>query len=283
MKKIILLIFGLIVAFTFSTVAANKPATKKEDPSTQSREIIEIAQNLLLQKDRDQAVRLLNKAQITEKNKAMAGEIRSILKDIGSLFLYDKSQQEFESSISFKKTDPSKWLAAVERAQKIEPDNTLIMYELIRNQISKRNLNRAKEILEEFRAKNPFDKNVVLATVFIHLASNDGKDLTSAKTRLKDLQLPNHNAIASYIELLERVLAGNKEKALAAIAVLKKEDSLNPQISYWESRIAGKPKTDDDSICESFPEHYYRRYYHDLFFCSSALENFFKFKDVNPI
>lgn len=282
MIKVILLVLGLVAAFTFSPVAASKPAVKKEDPSTQSREIIEIAQNLVLQKDRDQAVRLLIKAQGTEKNKNVSSEIRSILTDIGSLFLYDKSQQEFESSISFKKTDPSKWLAAVERAQKIEPDNTLVMYELIRNHINKKNINRAKEIAEEFRAKNPFDKNVVLATVFIQLASNDGKDLTPAKTRLKDLQLPNYNAIAGYIELLERVLAGNKEKALAAIAVLKKEDSLNPQISYWESQIAGKTKTDEDPICESFPEHYYRRYYHDLFFCSSALENFFKFKDVNP-
>ena len=212
MIKIIAFVFALAMAFTYSTIAANKPVAKKDDVSAQSREIIEIAQNLLLQKDRDQAIRLLSKAQLTEKNKTVATEIRAILKDIGSLFLFDKSQQEFESSISFKKTDPSKWLAAVERAQKIEPDNTLIMYELIRNQISKKNLNKAKEILEEFRLKNPFDKNVVLGTVFLQLASNDGKDLMSAKARLKDLQLPNYIAIAAYVELLERVLAGNKDR-----------------------------------------------------------------------
>jgi len=99
-------IIVFILAFAFSTVAANKPTAKKDDLSTQSQEIIEIAKNLLLQKDRDQGIRILNKAQLTKKNKAIAIEIRSILKDIGSLFLFDKSQQEFESSISFKKIDP---------------------------------------------------------------------------------------------------------------------------------------------------------------------------------
>lgn len=270
----------LFIQIVMISAAVAKASVKKEE-SAQTREIIEIAQNLVLQKDRDQAIRLLNKALLTEKNKNVLTEIRAILKDIGSLFLFDKSQQEYESSISFKKTDPSKWLSAVERAQKLEPDNTLIMMELIRNQLTKNSLNRAKEILEEFRSKNAFDKNVILASVFLGIATNDGKDNANLKARVKDLQLTNFSAINSYIELLERVLAGNKEKALAALAALKKEDSLNPQISYWEKRIGGEARVDDEAICESFPEHYYRRYYHDLFFCSSALENFFKFKDVN--
>lgn len=261
-------------------MAASK-TTPKKDESAQSREIIEIAQNLVLQKDRDQAIRLLSKALLTEKNKNVLAEIRTILKDIGGLFLFDKSQQEYESSISFKKTDPSKWFAAVERAQKIEPDNTLIMIELIRNQINKKNLSRAKEILEEFRSKNAFDKNVILASIFLSLAGNDGKDNSILKARVKDLQLSNYAAINSYIELLERVLSGNKEKALLAVAAVKKEDSLNPQILYWEKHINGNPKTDEELICESFPEHFYRRYYYDLFFCSSAMEHFFKFPDVN--
>lgn len=279
MRFIFLLLVALAVAL--SSVATNKTAVKKEEPSTQSRELIEIAQNLLLQKDRDQAIRLLIKAQAIEKNKIIVAEIRGILKNIGSLFLSDKSQQEFESSISFKKTDPSKWLAAVERAQKMEPDNTLVMYELIRNQVNNKNLNRAQEIVSEFRVKNAFDKNVILASIYLQLAANDGKDLSQLKTQLKDLQLPNHTAVSGYIELLERILVGNREKALATLAILKKEDALNPQLTYWEKRINGKPKTDEEPICKPFPEHYYRRYYHDLFFCSSALENFFKFKDVN--
>tara|TARA_B110001454_G_scaffold219198_1_gene251486 strand:- start:56296 stop:57150 length:855 start_codon:yes stop_codon:yes gene_type:complete len=277
---VFLLAASFIAGFSLAA-GTSKSAAKKEDSAAQSREIIEIAQNLVLQKDRDQAIRLLNKALLTEKNKTVVTEIRSILKDIGSLFLFDKSQQEYESSISFKKTEPSKWLASVERAQKIEPDNTLIMLELIRNQVGKKNLGKAKEILEEFRVKNAFDKNVILAGVFLGVASSDGKDISILKTRVKDLQLPNFAAINSYIELLERVLAGNKEKALQALAIWKKEDSLNPQTTYWEKRINGSSKPDDELICESFPEHLYRRYYYDLFFCSSALENFFKFKDVN--
>lgn len=275
-----LFVFLLSAGFCFAN-GAGKPAIKKDDPAAPSREIIEIAQNLILQKDRDQAIRLLNKALLTEKNKTVLAEIRTILKDIGSLFLFDKSQQEYESSISFKKTEPGKWIASVERAQKIEPDNTLIMMEVIRNQVSKKNLSRAKEILEEFRIKNAFDKNVILAGAFLGVASADGKDISFLKARVKDLQLPNYAAINSYIELLERILAGNKEKALLAFAVWKKEDAQNPQVPYWEKRINGGPKVDEEQICESFPEHLYRRYYYDLFFCSSALENFFKFKDVN--
>jgi hypothetical protein len=274
--------FFLLASVSFgSGVGAEKVVVKKVDSGAQSREVIEIAQNLILQKDRDQSIRLLNKALLTEKNKSVLTEIRTILKDIGSLFLFDRSQQEYESSISFKKTDPGKWIAAVERAQKIEPDNTLIMMEAIRHQISKNNLNRAKEILEEFRIKNAFDKNVILAGAFLGLAGADGKDISILKARVKDLQLSNFLAINSYLEFLERILAANKEKALVALAAWKKEDSLNPQVSYWEKRVNGVTNLEEKQICESFPEHLYRRYYYDLFFCSSALENFFKFKDVN--
>ena len=275
-----LFVFLFLTSFC-SALGAGKPAIKKGDSPSQSREIIEIAQNLILQKDREQAIRLLNKALLTEKYKTVLTEIRTILKDIGSLFLFDKSQQEYESSISFKKTEPGTWSASLERAQKIEPDNTLIMIEMIRNQVSKNNLSRAKEILEEFRIKNAFDRNVILAGVFLGLASGDEKEISFLKARVKDLQLSNYTAINSYIEFLERILAGNKEKALLALAFWKKEDPLNPQVSYWEKRISGRPKGDDEQVCESFPEHLYRRYFHDLFFCSSALENFFKFKDVN--
>lgn len=256
--------------------------SKKEDAS-RAKEIIDIAQNLILQKDRVQAVRILYKAQVGEKNKVVATEIRGILKDIGSLFLYDKAQQEYESSINFKKTDPGKWLGAVERAQKIEPDNTLVLIELIRNQLNKKNLEKAKELLEEFRSKNPFDKNVILAATMLALASGDVKETLITKMKLKDTQLANQNAVNAYVELLERVILGNKEKALQALAVLKKEDAQNPQISFWENRIQGKQKADEDVLCGTIPEHLYRRYYYDLFFCSPALEHFFKFQDDSTL
>lgn len=274
MKKVVLLIslWGSVLL-----------AVEKKDQGlrSQAREIIEIAQNLVLQKDRVQAVRLLYKAQGIEKNKVLIAEIRSILKDIGSLFLYDKAQQEYESSINFKRTDLSKSLVAIERAQKIEPDNTLVMIETIRNYINKKNLEKARESLEEFRAKNPFDKNVIIATAMLALASGEMKDILIAKIKLKEIQLPNQAAINAYTELLEKIVAGNKEKTLQALTIFKKEDAQNPQLVYLENRILGKDKTDDETLCSSFPEHYYRRYYYDLFFCSPAFEHYFKFKDIN--
>ena len=274
-KLAVFLFFGLI----------SLAAGKKEDVS-QSKEIVEIAQNLILQKDREQAIRILSKALQSEKNKSMQMEIRSILRDIGSLFLYDKAQQEYESSINFKKTDPIKWLAAVEKAQKIEPDNTLIMMESVRGWINRKNLEKAKETWDEFRSKNQYDKNVVLASVFLALASNDNKEFHSAKSKLKDLQLENFSQIASYVDFLEKVSNGNREKAYAGLPALKKEDSQNPQILYWENRLAPKGaadgpastnlKSDEEPLCPAFPETYYRRYQYDLFFCSPSLEYFFK-------
>lgn len=270
----------LIIIFSISGLSANK-SVKKNDESAPSKEILEIAQNLILQKDRDQAIRILYKAQLIEKNKTVLNEIRAILRDIGSLFLYDKAQQEFESSINFKKTDPSKSLAAIERAQKIEPDNTLLMVELIRNQINKKNTDKAKEILDEFRLKNAYDKNVVLAGIFLSFITGDMKDAGLAKTRLKDLQLDNSIIISSYVEFLDRVNGGQKDKMATALAHLKKEDKLNPQITFWENRLSGRPRAEEEPLCAPFPEHFYRRYFYDLFFCSPVLEHYFKLKTVN--
>lgn len=251
-------------------------AVSKKDEASSPREIIAIAQNLILQKDREQAIRILSKAQLVEKNKAVHSEIRSVLKDIGSLFLYDKAQQEFESSISFRKTDPANWLDAIERAQKIEPDNTLIMLEVIRNYINKKDIKKAKEHLEEFRRKNAFDQNVVLAGIFIGLGQGDLKEYSNAKSKLKELKIENGAIAASYIDFLDKVNSGNREKTILALAVLKKEDSLNPQIAYWENRLSGKAKSNNEALCPSFPERFYRRYFYDLFFCSPSLDHFFK-------
>ncbi len=275
-----------IVLFSFCIVSL--AASKKED-TAQSKEIVEIAQNLILQKDRDQAIRLLTKALQSEKSKTMQAEIRTILKDIGSLFLYDKAQQEYESSINFKKTDPTKWLASVEKAQKIEPDNTLIMMEQVRSWLNKKNLEKAKEAWDESRARNPYDKNVIVTSAFLALVSGDSKEIHNAKAKLKDLQLPNFSQIANYVDFLEKVANGNRDKAFAGLPAVKKEDPQNPQILYWENRLAPKSladgtlvansKSDDESVCSAFSETYYRRYQYDLFFCSTALEYYFKLKD----
>lgn len=259
-------------------------SSKKKDDLAQSKEIIEIAQNLILQKDREQAIRILNKAYSTEKNKNIQMEIRGILKELGSLFLYEKSQQEYESSVNFKKTDPSKWFSAVEKALKIEPDNTLIVVEVARNWVNKKNIEKAKETIEEFRLKNPHDKNLVLASVFIALAAGDSKEISLIKNKVKELQLANYSIVASYLEFLEKLILGNKEKKESAFAQLKKDDPQNPQIPYWENKLLGKSAiigAADESICGPIPEQYYRRYQHDLFFCSAALDHYFKAKDSN--
>lgn len=269
----------LTFLYTFFYIVSLLGAGKK-DESAQTKEIIEIAQNLILQKDREQAIRILNKAYAAEKNKTMQNEIKNILTDIGSLFLFDKAQQEYEFSVNFKKTDPSKWLATVEKAQKIEPDNTLIMSEVVRSWVNKKDINKAKEVLEEFRLKNPYDRNVILGSIFVALANNDIKEVHLVKSKLKDMRLRNFELISSYLEFLEIIKLGNHEKSVAALEVFKKEDAQNPQIPYWEARLSGKVRTDGEPICASFPEHYYRRYRHDLYFCSPALDFYFKFKGV---
>jgi Tfp pilus assembly protein PilF len=267
---------SLLFLFLFNAMASGKKADAEP-----SKEIINIAQNLILQKDREQAIRILNKALVIEKNKNTIQEIKSILTDIGSLFLYDKAQQEYESSINFKKSEPSKWFAAVERALKIEPDNTLVAVEVIRNHLNKKNLDKAKDVLEEFRSKNPLDKNMIVSSIFLSLAGGDVKEASLARIKLKDLQLSNFAVINTYFDLLEKVIAGSRDKTQTALTVFKKEDAQNPQATYWENRISGKTRSDDEPVCPSFPEHYYRRYYYDLFFCSPALDNYFKFKDAN--
>lgn len=267
-----------LVSFILLAVAL---AANKKETTSQSKEIIEIAQNLILQKDRDQATRLLIKAVISEKNKKVQQEIKLILRDLGSLFLYDKSQQEYELSVSFKKADPTKWIAAIERAQKIEPDNTLIVMEIIRNHVNKKSIEKAKEALDEAYAKNPFDRNMILAALFLALANKDNKEINNLKLRLKDLQLPNYEAIVAYVDFLEKMANQNNEKALSSLVSLKKEDPQNPQIGYWENRLSNRPEPAADMPCASVPEHLYRRYTYDLFFCSPLLGQYFKIKETN--
>ena len=113
--------FFLLLGFIYPNQAFAELTKKNRESSS---DIIQKSQNLLLQKNRPQAIDLLVIALKNEKpNSSGFNELRKNLFEISRIFISDKAQQTYEFSLSLKRTDAPQALAKITEGIRIEPEN----------------------------------------------------------------------------------------------------------------------------------------------------------------
>lgn len=117
-------------SFATSVLEKNKSETYKD--------IIEKAQNLILQKNRSQALDILKNAAQKEQNLNSVKELKKTAIEIANIFMTEKTHQLYENALSLRFVNPGDAMGRVNEALKIEPNNMMLMTELGRLMIAKK-------------------------------------------------------------------------------------------------------------------------------------------------
>ncbi len=246
-----LIFFAILFSHPGLTAKTNKKTTPKVNSISNEEDLIQKAQNLILQKDRPQAIMILVKAinQTTSKNENI--ELRKNLEDISSLFLNDKTQQIYESTLSNKRKDIATATQKMLEISRVEPDHNLILSELARMMIIKKDCQQAYELMDAQLKKNPFDEiyNLTAAQSLACL----GNKLEFDKIRTKiDFKKSNYKSEWLFLDLENYFKDGNKIKIKDTLADFKKLDPQNPSVYYFEARLQGLQKQSAQAQIEKY-------------------------------
>ncbi len=242
-------------------------------------DIIEKAQNLILQKDRQQAVNVLLAGLKQEhKNKIATSELKKKLEELGSLFLSDKAQQSYEISLSFKRKDVSQALAKINDALRIEPDNVQILTESARLLMVKGDCNGALDQILKTYKKNIYDEHILLTMGQVQICLGAMDQYFSIRSQ-EDPKKVSENSDWIALELQRTLFEKDKLKAKELFQRLQKKDSKNPQIYYWQWKLSKLEGNEDAAlvekyklVCNNVSARVFRTYQRDPYFCSKQLE-----------
>jgi len=268
MKTLIFSFFLLFIAFAQALA------------ETESyKDLIEKAQNLILQKDRQQAIQvLLTGLKQEQKNKVAINELKKKVEELGSLFLSDKAQQLYETSLSFKRKDISQAQNKINEALRIEPDNVQIMTESSRLLILKGDCNSAQDQLSKTYKKNTYDEQILLTMAQIQLCLGAVDQYFSIRSHV-ELKHVNENPDWMALELQRMLFEKDKLKAKERLTALQKIDPKNPQLFYWQWKLSKIEGEEDVSLvekyklnCNNVSARIFRTYQRDSYFCNKQTE-----------
>lgn len=255
-------------------------ALAKAAPEAESYlDLIEKAQNLILQKDRQQAINvLLAGLKQDPKNKVATIELKKKVEELGSLFLSDKAQQLYETSLSFKRKDLQQALQKINDALRVEPDNVQIMTESARLLIVKGDCNAALDQILKTYKKNTYDEQIVLTMAQVHLCLAAMDQYFSIRAN-EDPKKITENIDWMNLEIQRFIFEKDKVKAKDLFVRLQKRDSKNPQLLYWQWKISKLEGKEDASLiekykltCNNVSARIFRTYQRDPYFCNKQIE-----------
>jgi hypothetical protein len=254
------------------------PVEAKLKKSETSKDIIEKAYNLSLQKDRSQAINILvNAIQLENSNGANTTELKKALQQVSYLFYSDRAQQAYELAVSLRKTDPNASQQKLSEALRMEQDNLTVFVELQRILLSKGDCSGALENIVKERAIDPFDENLQLlqgqaqACLKRWEAYNKTKENADFKKSL----------LYKYwlsLEIEQSLSEKNVSKAKELLAQLQKLDPKYPEIYYWQWRTVppvAKSAAAQKYLkeCKNISPMTYRQYMTDVNLCRKLGEN----------
>ena len=265
-----------VALFIFKNAFA-APADTKSKKAETSKDIVEKAYNLSLQKDRSQAITILVNAIKQENSRSLTTvELKKALQQVSYLFYSDRAQQTYELALSLRKTDPAQAFQKMAEALRMETDNLTLFNEMQRMILIKGDCSAALDNLNKERLQDPFDENLQLlqaqAQVCVgnwedYKKSRDGNDIK--KTGLQKFWLP--------LEMEHALYEKNLQKAKETLLNLQKLDPKYPEITYWQWRVAA---TADKAAfaqkyvkeCKNISATAYRQYMTDVNLCRKVVE-----------
>lgn len=242
------------------------------------KESIEKAENLILQKDRDQAIQVLLNALQREKNKTTISELKKKIEELGSVFLSDKAQQHYETALSLKRKNISQALAKMNEASRIEPDNIQIISELVRLNILKNDCNKAQDLILKFYNKNKYDENILLSMAQVQQCLSASDQYFSVRSYVDPKKI-TESYDWQILELQREIFEKDKLKAKERLASLLKWDAKNPQNLYWQWSLEKLENRERNSLrekynlsCNNISVGVFRKYMRDPYFCNKQSE-----------
>lgn len=243
------------------------------------QDIIEKAQNLILQKDRQQAVNILANAIRREGAKSAASaELKKTLEETATLFLSDKAQQIYEVGVTLKRTDLNQAQQKMNEGLRLEPDNLLFLLEQARILVGKGDCSAAEESAAKARAQNPYSEEVNL--IFAQASLCAGHLVEYQK--VIEAQDVKKSSLSKFWLILEAERAfkdKNTQKSLDLVQQAKKIDPAYPELEYWlwkvdhgqkKKNLAASEKYVMD--CKNISAHLFRQYMMDPMLCRRVAE-----------
>ncbi len=209
------------------------PTSKSET----HQDIIEKAQNLILQKDRQQALFILNKAMQRETKAAAVLELKQVTVELSHKFLSDKAQQLYESSVANRQNDLNSAQQNITEALRIEPDNLSIVAELSRVLVAKGECQNAED-----RAKKGLifsEQDEELKLVYAQALSCQKRWVEAQKISEKYLRKKTEFFLYwSALEIQRSISLKNVFRAQEQLAALSKIDDKYPERDFFSWRIS---------------------------------------------
>ncbi len=242
------------------------------------KESIEKAENLILQKDREQAIQVLLSALQREKSKTTISELKKKIEELGSVFLSDKAQQHFETALSLKRKNISQALSKMNEASRVEADNIQIISELVRLNILKGDCNKAQDLILKYYNKNKHDENILLSMAQVQQCLSAADQYFSVRS-YADAKKIAESYDWQILELQREIFEKDKLKAKERLAILLKWDSKNPQNLYWQWVLEKLENKERNSLrekynlsCNNISVGVFRKYMKDPYFCNKQSE-----------
>lgn len=211
------------------------------------KDIIEKAQVLASQKERSQAITLLNSA-IKKENKKNSGASRELyqsIEDISSLFYSDKAQQLYELALSLYSTDSNLALAKLAEASKLENDNLTILIETARIS-SGADCAMISKQFQKLQETNPYSELVQLALLQAAVCNGEFDKYVQLKTfpieaKSEALQIFWLDAEIEYL-----LKQNQTRKAKDILNQMQKLSKNYPSLWYWTWKLESDSKQKAD-------------------------------------
>ncbi|HEY8270849.1 MAG TPA: hypothetical protein VIG33_08150 [Pseudobdellovibrionaceae bacterium] len=262
--------------FFFSRAQAVSIESRSKKADT-SKDIIEKAYNLSLQKDRSQAINILVNA-IKQENvrSENISELKKTLQKVSYLFYSDRAQQAYELALSLRRTDPPQALQKMNEALRIETDNLTLFNEMQRMLLIKGDCSAVLDNVLKERLQDPFDESLVLLQAQAQVCLGKWEDLKKTHDSF-DLKASNQTKFWLSLEIDLALHEKNLTRAKELVTHLQKLDPKYPELHYWQWRVAtGSEKSALGhkyiNGCKNISAALYRQYMTDANLCRKVGE-----------
>lgn len=266
--------------FIFSTTSVLAEVKTKRAETYQ--DIIEKAQNLVLQKDRQQAINILSNAIRREGPKSTAAsELKKTLQETSTVFLGDKAQQIYETGVTLKRTDLNQAQQKMTEGLRLEPDNMSFVLEQARISLAKGDCSAADDVIGKYKNMVSYSEEMSLVYAQILVCQKKWTEFS----KLWELPENKKSSLAKFwlaLEVEKWITEKNDGKAKEVLEQIKKIDSQYPEPHFWSWKIDQSAKKKNleavekySLACKNISAHLYRTYMLDPLLCrhTGEMEN----------
>lgn len=239
LKNLLILVFFIFTNVEISQLWAQALSPSKVKNETY-KDIIQKAQSLILQKDRAQAVLILESSlqkETAKKSKDnIVDELKGSLFNMSRMFISDKAHGLFELGLSLLPNEPAQAQQRLDEALKIENDNLQIINQIMRIYLMKKECDNARTLFNKNKLDKRivFDSEVELINAQIEYCSDRFEGVLK-KIEKKDLKKTDKIKIYWLeLEILRSINERNFARAKDYINEIKKLDSTYVELSYLE-------------------------------------------------